>query len=251
MASSPLARLIRERVGPDFSFGGYNVRRAGTEGDREAVYRLRFDVFSDERFIEPRFFPDGKLQDEFDAYSTQIMVEKDGELVATTRFVRPSRLGFPTEALFDFESPAVPRERLGEYGRLAIAGGHRGGSRAPMLGMLKAVFECMLEGGTTHVFAFLSPGLARAYASIGCVSHRLAEHPPSAATRASRAPMRGYFETQHVAPVIFDLAEMMREVGVPVERAERVLRARTADDHQAPEPARGRHAEQSQEKSLS
>jgi N-acyl-L-homoserine lactone synthetase len=207
-------------VGPEFEVGCYQISQARNEAEKREAYRLRFEVFSDEGFIDPEYFPDGELRDRFDSVSTQILVrDRSGRLAATTRFVQPSPLGFPTEALFDFEPPPIERERLGEYGRLAIKDGHRGGSRAPMLGMLKAVFECMLTCGTTHVFAFLTPALARSYAALGCVSERLAERPLTVATRAARAPMRGYFDTQEVKPVLFDLREMMVEVGVPIDRA--------------------------------
>ena len=224
MARSLLSKLIQDRVDSTFEFGGYEISRATSESERREAYRLRFDVFAEEGLVDPSFFPDQELRDEFDATSTQILVRtQSGELVATTRFVHPSQIGFPTERLFDFDPPRLPRNRLGEYGRLAIKEGHRGGARAPMLGMLKAVFECMLQCGVTHVYAFLSPELARSYARLGCVSHPLVERSPSAATRAARAPMRGYFDRQHAYPVLFDLHEMMVEVGVPIARAGNVF----------------------------
>ena len=204
---------------PNFEFGGYFISRASTIAERQEAFQLRFSIFSDEGFIDPAHFPSGELRDRFDDVSTQILVRDDsGKLIATTRFVRSSGLGFPTEHLFDFDEPAVDRARLGEYGRLAIHEEHRGGTKAPMLAMLKAVFECMIEDRTTHVFAFLSPGLARSYAALGCVSEPLSVRPSTAATRASRAPMRGYFETQQVLPVLFNLQEMMAQVGVPADR---------------------------------
>ena len=89
-----------------------------------------------------------------------------------------------------------------------------------MLGLLKAVFECMVEQRTTHVFAFLSPKLAESYAALGCVSIPLQTRRPSEETVKRRQPMGGYFEKQQVHPVLFDLHEMMIEVGVPFDRDE-------------------------------
>ncbi|MEB2344521.1 MAG: GNAT family N-acetyltransferase [Deltaproteobacteria bacterium] len=218
---NPLARLIDQRVGPCFEFGGYRFARAETDGERRAVYQLRHEVYAEEGFIRAEEFPSGEFQDAYDAVSVQILVrDAGGAPVGTTRFVLPSELGFPTERFFDFEPPEVARDRLGEYGRLAIRDGHRGGTRAPMLGMLKAVFEVMVEHRITHVFAFLPPKLAASYAALGCVSVPLRTLPPREETLARRRPMRDYFARQPVAPVLFDLGQMLREMGASPDRRE-------------------------------
>lgn len=219
--SSPLAMLMNQRVGKQFEFGGYRIRRAETERERFGAFRLRHAVFSEEGFIRAEEFPSGAFHDEFDAVSEQILVhDPAGALVGTTRFILPSDLGFPTERFFDFDAPDVPRERIGEYGRLAIGPGHRGGTRAPMLGMLKAVFEIMLEHGITHVYAFMPPKLAASYTALGCVSVPLRTRPTRVETAQRRHAMRDYFARQHVAPVLFSLAEMMVAVGVSPDREE-------------------------------
>lgn len=219
--SSPLAALMNQRVGKQFAFGGYHFRRAENEEERVGAFRLRHAVFSEEGFIRADEFPSGAFHDAFDAVSEQILVhDAAGALVGTTRFVLPSDLGFPTERFFDFDAPDVPRDKLGEYGRLAIAPGHRGGGRAPMLGMLKAVFEVMLEHGITHVFAFMPPRLAASYTALGCVSVPLRTQPVRPETALRRHAMRDYFARQEVAPVLFSLGEMMAAVGVSPERDE-------------------------------
>lgn len=221
MKKSPLAELISHRVGAEFEFGGYQFSRAEGDEQKADAFRLRHRIFHDEGFLEGDSHQNGMLSDEFDPYSVQILVrDSAGALVGTTRFVHSSPIGFPTESLFDFTPPTVSRERLGEYGRLAILPEHRGGTRLPMLGMLKAVFECMLEQKVTHVYAFLSPRLAHSYSKLGCVSVPLETKPPSRATMLNRKPMRGYFQSQVVRPVLFDLHDMMLEVGVPIDRAE-------------------------------
>ena len=219
--ASPLGELLKERVGSKFEFGGYEISRAFSQSEEEEAYALRHRVFLEEGFLDPRAFPKGQFRDRFDEVSVHILVRDcEGQLVGTTRFVRYSLLGFPTEHLFRFAPPRVDRRQLGEYGRLAIDREHRGGSRAPMLGMLKGVFECMIEDKTTHVFAFLSPELASSYASLGCVSVPLDEMKPTADILRNREPMMGYFTTQKVIPVLFSLKSMMIEIGVPCGRRE-------------------------------
>lgn len=236
---SPLAALIERRVGERFEFAGYGFRRARTEEERRAVFRLRHEIYSQEGFIRAEEFPSGEFEDAFDAASVQILVtDPAGALVGTTRLVLPSELGFPTERFFDFDPPDVPRRQLGEYGRLAIRADHRGGGRGPMLGMLKAVFEVMIEQRISHVFAFMPPKLATSYAALGCVSVPLRTRPARPETLARRHPMRDYFARQEVAPVLFDLATMMAEVGVGPGLTETAMaHVRSAD---APRRARGR-----------
>lgn len=229
--SSPLAKLMNQRVGSRFEFGGYRVCRAETEEQRLAAFRLRHAVYSEEGFIRAEEFPSGAFRDEFDPVSEQILVhDASGSLVGTTRFVLPSDIGFPTERFFDFDPPDVPHEQIGEYGRLAIGPGHRGGARAPMLGMLKAVFELMLEHSITHVFAFMPPRLAASYTALGCVSVPLRTRPTRRETHQRRHAMRDYFARQEVVPVLFSLAEMMVAIGISPEREE------TAYVHQSPPP---------------
>jgi hypothetical protein len=210
-----LAQLLRGRIGKELSFGGYVFRGAADTRECERAFRFRHDIFTREGFIDPSDFPDGSFHDPFDAVSAHFLVYAGGaDLVGTTRFVLPSPLGFPTEQLFDFERPALARNRLGEFGRLAIAAEHRGGRRLPMLGLLKMVNECMLEHEITHVYAFMAPKLVQSYAALGCVSRPLDVRPPSQQTLLRRLPMRGYFARQPVQPVLFSHEEMMRAIGV-------------------------------------
>lgn len=213
--SGSLAALL---AGPDavgFEWGGYRFRRARTREELECVYRLRYEVYCEEEFIEPGDHPERRFEDAFDADSDQLMVlDPDDQLVGTTRFVRPSERGLPTEHLFDFAPPSVPRERIGEFGRLAISKPHRGGARVPMLGLVKMVYGCIRERQITHVMAFLPPKLAASYSALGLVSHRLSMKPTSDATRANRYVMRRYFARQEIHPVLFSIEEMEGVVGV-------------------------------------
>jgi N-acyl-L-homoserine lactone synthetase len=213
--SEILARLIERAVGPSFDFGEYRVTRSTTHIDDIEIFRFRFSTYLEAGFILPQAFPDGILRDEFDSAATQIAVrDVSGLLVGTTRFVRPSRLGFHTERLFDLELPPINRNQMGEFGRLAIKANNRGGDRFVMLAMLKAVFECMIEVGTTHVLAFLSPKLADSFARLGCKPLTLRAHEPGHRALQNRGAMKGYFDSQRPIPVLYDLEQMLSDVGV-------------------------------------
>ena len=213
--SEILARLIEQAVGPSFEFGEYRVTRSTTHLDDAEIFRFRFRVYLESGFIAPNDFPEEILKDEFDNAATQIAVrDRCGLLVGTTRFVRPSIVGFHTEKLFDFELPPVNRFHMAEFGRLAVRTNHRGGERFVMLAMLKAVFECMIDNGTTHVLAFLSPKLADSFAELGCKPLTLRALKPCERTLENRSAMKRYFESQSPLPVLYDLELMLSQVGV-------------------------------------
>jgi len=89
-----------------------------------------------------------------------------------------------------------------------------------MIAMLKAVFECMIEKRVTHVLAFLSPRLADSFSKLGCKHLSIRTQNPSAAVIESRRLMAPYFESQHAIPVVYDLEEMILQVGVSRMRIE-------------------------------
>lgn len=213
--SQILANLIETAVGPSFEFGGYRVTRSTTHLDELEIFQFRFKVFLESGFISKNDYQGELLNDEFDNAAVQIGVrDQNGVLVGTTRFVLPSNVGFHTERLFDFDLPPINRMQLGEFGRLAVRSTHRGGERLVMLALLKAVFECMIENRTTHVLAFLPPKLADAFAELGCKSSMLRTREPGENAIRNRRKMKGYFESQNPVPVLYDLEQMISEVGV-------------------------------------
>lgn len=238
--SEILARLIETAVGPSFEFGDYRVTRSTTHLDDLEIFRFRFSVYLESKFISSHDFEEKILTDEFDQSAIQISVrDRSGMLVGTTRFVRPSHVGFHTERLFDFDLPPIDRSRMGEFGRLAVRTTHRGGERFIMLAMLKAVFECMIENGTTHVLAFLSPKLADSFAELGCKPSALRARPPDRSRIQNRSKMKGYFETQNPIPVLYDLERMISEVGV--RRAAIAERLQSDSSTNSQTPSSGAH----------
>ena len=209
------AELLRGRVGKELHFSGYHFTRAERPAEREEAFRLRQRIFLEEGFIDAQLFRDRVFTDAFDEVASHILVRDEaGTLVGTTRFVLPSELSFPTEHFFEFERPTIARERMGEFGRLAIAKGHRGGARTPMLGLIKMVYEVILERDITHVYAFMAPKLIGSYTALGLVSHPIVAAEPSPEILERRLPMRPYFESQEIQPVLFSLREMEDVIGV-------------------------------------
>lgn len=59
--------------------------------------RLAFEEYGARKWIEPHEYPDGLLTDVFDPESDALTILSNGEIVAGTRVVRHSELGFPHE----------------------------------------------------------------------------------------------------------------------------------------------------------
>lgn len=210
-----LARLIERPVGASFHLGEYRVSRSASASEDQEIFKFRYQEYSKSGFLRPEAYSNGLLKDEFDRASVLITVRNAMQtIVGTARFVRPSIHGFHTESLFDFDLCGVLRSRMGEFGRLAVSSDHRGGGRIAVVAILKAVFECMMESGTTHVLAFLPPRLADSFSALGCKSATIQLSDLSERSIRNRAPMQPYFEKHPASPVLYDLEEMLSNVGV-------------------------------------
>ena len=117
--------------------------------------------------------------------SVQVLARHGDAMVGAARLVLPSALGLPTERLFDVVPPAVPREHLGEFSRLAIVAEHRGESRVPMLGLVRMVVECMDEADVTHLCAFMPAKLIESLVALDLNPVDLNVQPPAPETLAT------------------------------------------------------------------
>jgi hypothetical protein len=80
-----------------------------------------------------------------------------------------------------------------------------------MLGLIRMMAECMIEEGLTHLCAFMPAKLIESFAGFGPVD--LEVRPPCAETLARRRPLRGYFASGDVRPVVFSLEFVQARFG--------------------------------------
>jgi len=209
-----LRRLFGGVLTKEFALGGYRFRRADSIEERQAAYALRFRVYAEQGYIDPADFGSPILRDGHDESAVQCLVyDAAGSLVGTARAVLPSALGFQTEALFEFPIPDLPRERLGEIGRLALAIEHRGGERIVLLGLVKLLYDALREHELTHAYAFMPRALIESLGELGFPSRQLGSASPTAEAARRRSLLRGYFEQLSPQAVLFDLAEAGRGFG--------------------------------------
>lgn len=110
----------------------FEVLLADTDELKNAVYRLRYEVFCMETGVwDPSGFPDGKESDEFDSRSEHCLIRhrKSGSFAASTRLVLPDSSNldrpFPMETLcsspFANSLNEIPRSSIAEISRFCIA----------------------------------------------------------------------------------------------------------------------------------
>ncbi len=94
------------------------------ESDMDAVYRLRFSVYSQRGYIDPERFPDGREFDHYDeeGESVHFIAKIEDKVIACVRVIKDTPL--PTERYFSFMPPKeiekIDPENRCELGRLII-----------------------------------------------------------------------------------------------------------------------------------
>lgn len=114
--------------------------RLAEETDVEVIQKCRFDVYSEEGFIDPDNFPDGREFDAYDSHAISIIATAGLGTVAigTTRLILGSQTvlpiqGFPHSAVINSQSSA------GEISRLCVRDKYRNGKVS--IGMYRVLFH--------------------------------------------------------------------------------------------------------------
>ena len=148
----------------------FEVAVANTPVEREAAYRLRYQVYCLERGYEPG---QGVLEtDRFDARSGHVILTQrsTGRVVGTVRVVAPSLLGPDADLPMQRLCPpgalcALPRAGTGEISRFAISKDLRDAGSASnallRLGLMQGIVRLSGRMELTHWCAVMEPTLLR------------------------------------------------------------------------------------------
>ena len=112
-----------------FSYGTAE-KRANCQSLLKQIYALRYQVYVNEwKFETPNEHPFGREMDEFDKHAVHFFASDrlDEKVVATSRIILNSDLGFPIEKYFDIEPLGgdIDKDRVGEISRLAVSKEYR------------------------------------------------------------------------------------------------------------------------------
>ncbi len=110
-------------------YSSFRVRIAQTEADRDAVFKLRYEIFNEE--LGEGIPENASIQrdvDKYDEFCDQLMVEKNGLLVGSYRLLpgkRVPQFGFYSESEFHIRNLPINFDEAIEMGRACVRPAHR------------------------------------------------------------------------------------------------------------------------------
>ena len=207
-----MSRYVSSIDGSDvLLFGPFRVEYAAGSAPRVDEYRLRYNVFVEERQWEPAgSSPDRLERDELDEACCAFLLRDSstGESAACQRFILPERL--PSGLMTNVERLAnslsvdlerVPRNSWAEVSRSTIAPKYRWGSSATSLPAMVAIkyasIALAVALARNTLFSFSDPRTARLTRRLGFRLHQVG---PLLDFHGLRAPFR------------IDVAEVLQSV---------------------------------------
>lgn len=142
------------------------IKIAKTPEEKEACFRLRYEVFEKHCYADEKRYPDRKIEDEYDAISTIFMAVDGDELVGTVRITPPSELGFQMESMYDLTELKENCENLWESSKVMIKEGKFG----VLVGFLNVLYLFMKKNNITDLCSMTHVKNEEMYHKIGMQS---------------------------------------------------------------------------------
>jgi N-acyl-L-homoserine lactone synthetase len=167
---------------------------AHDDSQREAVYRLRYQVVIERGWAEPGDLPDGIERDPYDEKAIHIVGWAGDALATTARLVlpEPDRI-LPTEAAFNIH--IEPRGKVADMGRQIVARDYSSIKHKVFAALLAKTWLEMRTLGYSLVCGDFSPAMIRLYRLMGFDVKQL-------------GPSRPFWGEER-APVMVDIARSM------------------------------------------
>lgn len=139
---------------------------AQSDSDRQAVYRLRYQVVIERGWAQPEDLPDGLERDAFDERAIHIVGWDGDVLAATSRLVLPvSQNLLPTEQAFDIK--VEPQGQVADMGRQIVGRDYSNVRHLVFAALLAKTWLEMRQRGFTLVCGDFSPAVTRLYRMVG------------------------------------------------------------------------------------
>lgn len=142
------------------------IKIVKTREEREAVYRLRYRVFVEEKkFVDPTHFPDQMLYDEYDEMEkTAIFAAiSGGAVVGTIRIISDVPQGLPMDAYMDF-TDLRSRFQIAECSRLLTSPEYRKRNIDYILiGLVKIGFIWSVQKGIEYIAITANQDVAHSF----------------------------------------------------------------------------------------
>lgn len=188
-------------------------RVASTSVDIERVYRFRYEVYLQEGYISPN--PEESFKDKYDVNCVNIYVEniRKKKIVASTRLVLDSSVGFPTENLFNINKMEEERDRLVEISRFAVSREYRGKGTVFLL-LVSRMYKEMKRLNVKYAYSNMPKKLAGHFAKYGFNFDELPQNDPVEINMNERALIGGYFEKKELFPYLLNVDGAERDLSI-------------------------------------
>lgn len=148
--------------------------RVAQAGDMEAIQKCRYDVYSEEGYINPRDFPDGRETDHYDDCSASVIATAGiaTHAVGTTRIIFGDCAVLPIQEGPHYLSITEP-QTAGEISRLCVRPGYRDGKIS--IAMYRTLFHVIEECGIKEVYVIVDEAFFSTLCWIGFPFEKLGE----------------------------------------------------------------------------
>ncbi len=147
---------------------GISIREAVSSEDREAVYRLRYEIYVEEMGRKQTFADHERrrVEEPFDEGALLLMAEEDGRIVGTLRCNMRRNGPLECEELYDMEkfAPFYP-DAVSMTTKLMVRQSHRNSSATGLL--VTSAYDRMRSQGIRLDFIDTNPHLVRLYQQMG------------------------------------------------------------------------------------
>ncbi|MBW2993520.1 GNAT family N-acetyltransferase [Candidatus Woesearchaeota archaeon] len=171
----PLVKPTETLVEPEISskvktlirmMGNIELKKAETQEEKEACYRLRYEVFKEVGYANETQFPEKRIIDEYDAISTIFMASKNKEVIGTLRVTPPSDLGFKIEEVFDLSRLKCKCNELWESSKIVV---RREKGLGALIGLAGILYLFMKKKGVSDLCYMTSVLNEKMYEKMGVV----------------------------------------------------------------------------------
>ena len=182
--------LIVKVMGLHAFLNGYKFILATTEAEKEAAYRLRYQVYAESHYL-PAQDDEPLLTDKYDDHSAIFIAYHKGECIGTLRLTHLTD-GSNTQDYFNISLDREPH-LIVDIGKFVVARRQRSNARIACYGLIMKAYGYSLQNGIEVWLGCAPQGLLRSF-RIFMPSHILPQLPPTPQHYANRTRRTGYFE---------------------------------------------------------
>lgn len=151
-----------------------------SRSDLNDIFRLRYRIYCEEfEYIEKDKFQEKMEMDEYDSHSVHFLIrDKQARLVATTRLILSSSVGFPLEKNFKlyFDPKKIHRNQVAEISRLIVVPEFR--KQTLMLLLIRGMFHYVRVNGINYVYSVMDESLTPRLIKMGFPFHQIGNTAP-------------------------------------------------------------------------